>query len=569
MTTTAHADATDPAWAADLRRRFVSGEAALFLLHGAVQDWVDTGDRLLSLGDFLNQQLLKNKTFVVHYDISTGLAFPTAGMRELAVRVVNARRQVMGRTETEARILPREPTKALEVLEDLLVACAVRSEDGSYRYTAAVVLDFLETLVPSGDVLYLNETERRVLTTLQCWTSAPFLLESNNIVLLVAEHLPQVHQSLVRDPLVVPIRIPLPDADERRHALALITDQPLPPAVPGLTAGLSRVQMQQLVRRLPEAYDEETVLRSIRDGKKQQIEQECGGMLEFIQPKHGFETVGGMEKTKTLLRGVADQMRRGELRRVPMGMLFVGPMGTGKTVLANAFARECGLNCVTLKNFRDKWVGATEANLEKIISVLEAMGPLIVIIDEGDRAFGSDRSEGDSGTSSRVMARLKAFMSDTSHRGSLLFIVMTNRPDKLDIDLKRAGRLDVKIPFFSPQDVDELEAVFQALARKHELRIELAPEALRDKIQPLVGYAGADIEALLLLASKDETITADELDEAIRDYIPSRDRDMVRYMELLAVFECSSRRLLPPTYRDRTTEDLLAELAQLRLRVRL
>ena len=66
-------------------------------------------------------------------------------------------------------------------------------------------------------------------------------------------------------------------------------------------------------------------------------------------------------------------------------------MGTGKTFVAEAFAKECGLTTIKLKNFRSKWVGATEGNLEKILDVIQAIGQVIVIIDEGDRAFGNTR----------------------------------------------------------------------------------------------------------------------------------------------------------------------------------
>ena len=97
-----------------------------------------------------------------------------------------------------------------------------------------------------------------------------------------------------------------------------------------------------------------------------------------------------------------------------MGLLFTGPMGTGKTFVAEAFAKECGLPTIKLKNFRSKWVGATEGNLEKILGVIQAIGQVVVIIDEGDRAFGSADGEGDGesdgGTSSRVIARIKEFM---------------------------------------------------------------------------------------------------------------------------------------------------------------
>src|SRR4029079_2292671 len=213
--------------------------------------------------------------------------------------------------------------------------------------------------------------------------------------------------------------------------------------------------------------------------------------------------------------------------RCPMGILFTGPMGTGKTFVAEAFVKEAGLTAIKFKNFRSKWVGATEGNLEKILSVVQALGQVIVIVDEGDRAFGNQEGEGDGGTSSRVMARLKEFMSDTANRGRVLFIVMTNRPDKLDVDLKRAGRLDRKIPFLYSQTPEEVEAVARALVRKNKIKTDVDFTAIRDAFAArLVGYSNADVEAVLLLATDDAAraaggdapVTADNLVAAAADY---------------------------------------------------
>src|ERR1044071_4681250 len=163
-------------------------------------------------------------------------------------------------------------------------------------------------------------------------------------------------------------------------------------------------------------------------------------------------------------------------------------MGTGKTFVCEAFAKECGLTTIKLKNFRSKWVGATEGNLERILSVIQAIGQIIVIIDEGDRAFGGSDGDGDGGTSSRVIGRIKEFMSDTENRGRVLFILMTNRPDKLDVDIKRAGRLDRKIPFLYPQEPAEVEQVLLAQLRKHRLQAELEFPRDREAVsRPLVG----------------------------------------------------------------------------------
>jgi SpoVK/Ycf46/Vps4 family AAA+-type ATPase len=280
---------------------------------------------------------------------------------------------------------------------------------------------------------------------------------------------------------------------------------------------------------------------------------------------------------------IAESIREGRTSRVPMGILFTGPMGTGKTFVAEAFAKECGLTTIKLKNFRSKWVGATEGNLEKILNVIRAIGQVVVIIDEGDRAFGNTDGEGDGGTSSRVIARIKEFMSDTSNRGRILFLVMTNRPDKLDVDLKRAGRLDRKIPFLYVQTPEEVELVAKALLRKNKIKTDVDLATIREGFSSkLVGYSNADIEAVLLMANEDAAREYSAREDAGResggeapvfdrhflraavDYFPSRDQDLLDYMELLAVFESSSRRLLPAKYASLTPEDLDARLRHLR-----
>jgi SpoVK/Ycf46/Vps4 family AAA+-type ATPase len=313
--------------------------------------------------------------------------------------------------------------------------------------------------------------------------------------------------------------------------------------------------------------------RLIARRKREILERECFGLVEFVEPEQGFEVVGGMDEVKKDLLVIAENIRDGRTSRVPMGILFTGPMGTGKTFVAEAFARECGLTTIKLKNFRSKWVGATEGNLEKILAVVKAIGQVVVIIDEGDRAFGNTDGEGDGGTSSRVIARIKEFMSDTSNRGRILFLVMTNRPDKLDVDLKRAGRLDRKIPFLYSQAPEEVENVARAVVRKNRIHTDVDFSAIRaDFSQKLVGYSNADVEAVLLMANDDAareaggeaTVTAAHFVRAATDYFPSRDQELLEYMELLAVFESSSRRLLPAKYASMTPEELDLRLRTLR-----
>ena len=369
----------------------------------------------------------------------------------------------------------------------------------------------------------------------------------------------------------------LKDAEWPRDAVEEVVTMP---------AGLNRDEIKKLLApgaAEPAPTAESAAERSRREidrliskRKREILERECFGLVEFVEPEHGFEVVGGMDEVKQDLLLVAANIRDGRVSRVPMGILFTGPMGTGKTFVAEAFAKECGLPTIKLKNFRSKWVGATEGNLEKILTVIKAIGQVVVIVDEGDRAFGNTDGDGDGGTSSRVIARIKEFMSDTSNRGRILFLVMTNRPDKLDVDLKRAGRLDRKIPFLYSQTAEEVENVARAQVRKNKVKTGVDFASIRDGFsKKLVGYSNADVEAVVLLANDtaareadgDAPVGAEHFLAAAADYFPSRDVELLEYMELLAVFEASSRRLLPAKYANMTPEELDARLRLLRATV--
>ena len=171
----------------------------------------------------------------------------------------------------------------------------------------------------------------------------------------------------------------------------------------------------------------------------------------------------------------------------------------GKTYLAECFAGSVGIPCVKLRNFRSKYVGETEGNLEQILNVLRAMGPVVVVIDEADAALGNREAGGDSGTSSRVFSMIAAQMGDTRYRGKLIWMLLTSRPDLLPIDLKRQGRAEVHLPLFSPSDDDEVAFMIKVMARKN--KVGLAEGAIPKKLAAK-GLSGADLESIVLGAKR-------------------------------------------------------------------
>jgi transitional endoplasmic reticulum ATPase len=172
---------------------------------------------------------------------------------------------------------------------------------------------------------------------------------------------------------------------------------------------------------------------------------------------------------------------------------------------------------------------------------------------------------GDDGTSSRIIARLKEFMAETENRGQVLFVMMTNRPDKLDTDIKRPGRLDRKIPFFYCESAPERAQVLQAVLSRYGEPCGASPEEMLTLCETLTGYSNADLEALALLAveqarTQGSGVNASALNAAAQDFMPPQERDMIEFMELLAVSETSRRSMLPKRFRDMAVADIQRHL---------
>ena len=209
--------------------------------------------------------------------------------------------------------------------------------------------------------------------------------------------------------------------------------------------------------------------------------------------------IAGQAEAKKRLQDDARWITAGRLDAAPMGYLICGPVGTGKTYLAECYAGSIGIPCVALKNFRSKYVGETEGNLQQVLAVLRSLGPVVVIIDEADAALGNRQADGDAGTSARVFSMIAAQMGNTRYRGRIVWMLLTSRPDLLPIDLKRQGRAEVHIPLFYPYEEAEIRQMFEVMARKN--KVQLAADAL-PKVPAGKNLSGADIESVVLAAKR-------------------------------------------------------------------
>lgn len=585
-----------PRWAETLRQKYLAGEASTFVLYRNVFDNFLVNNTLHNLQSFLVVELLKDtKQHVCEVSLERG------------IRVLD------GKTDANAL-----PTPGVEPEPPLLQALHTLEGQMRTQQSTAVIVPYADALLPAGDPSFMAQADRQVYLTFHRWSLDKTLTSGDNITILITESLGAINPGLLSNPKVAAIEIPMPDLELRRRVIAFFAPklsahqvdlfsertgglrtvqlasilassegqglseperralilqllQGTPDAetrattLASITAGMTPAEIGKLIepgKALPTSDPDQEVLKVIHARKREMIEKECAGLIEFIEPKHGLASVGGHENIKHELLAIAKNLKNGETTLTPMGLLAVGPMGSGKTFVIKAFLKEAGLSAVALKNFRSKWVGSTEANLERVLATVKAMGPIAVIIDEGDRSFGSGGGEGgDDGTSSRIIARLKEFMAETENRGQVLFVMMTNRPDKLDSDIKRPGRLDRKIPFFYCETAAERSQVLLAvLSRYGEPCVARADELLA-LCETLTGYSNADLEALALLAvelarQQNSGLNAQALHAAALDFMPPQERDMIEFMELLAVSETSRRSMLPKRYRDMAVADI-------------
>ena len=377
---------------------------------------------------------------------------------------------------------------------------------------------------------------------------------------LIADRLAEVNERLLQSPHVAAIEVPLP-ADEERERFVVDASKGqdfakladfTPQQLAELANGLSLVNLNVLVQQAARSgrrLDQER----FRQLKKTMIERQCQGLVEFIEPHHTLDLVVGHDDAIKRLQEDAAAIREGQADSAPMGYLVCGPVGTGKTFLAECYAGSIGMPCVVLRNFRSKYVGETEGNLEQVLTVLRSLGPVLVIVDEADAALGNRQASGDSGTSARVFSMIASQMGNTRYRGQIVWMLLTSRPDLLPIDLKRQGRAEVHIPLFYPHDEETIAKMFRVMAKKN--KVPLADDAVPE-VDPKKRLSGADIESVVLASKRRainehrNTVTHDDLSQSLAEFIPSAQGLEKELQDLAAVLECTQMSFLPPEWRD-------------------
>jgi AAA+ superfamily predicted ATPase len=559
-----------PAWARELSEKYYSRSFTMFVLHGNVRDLVplrrQEGTEFVPLEQFLSTALFGQRDLILHYDRG-GLSFGSPASQADFRRALEGYDSFHGTNYAQG--LPRNPDAVLNVLDNYL---RLRIADNK---KIALILDFAETIAPAADVSGMSAEDRNSLVILKRWARNPAFLSADLTICLIAENQIELNQGIVQNPGVSSIEIPLPTGDDRLQFIrAQLKSNGLPEGsevtdetLAKLGAGLNRVQLFSLIAHAVQNRQPLT-LKFLVERKKDLIESESGGLLEFVQSRFDLSFVAGNDQAKRKLQDAATAIRTGNTDVLPMGYVICGPVGTGKTFITTCFAGEVGIPAVTLKNFRSMWQGVTEGNLERVLTLLKAMSPIAVIVDEADAQLGDRSSSGDSGVSNRVFAQIAQFMGNTELRGKVIWFLLTCRPDLLPVDLKRQGRAEEHIALFYPDTPEERLALLRAMQKK--IGMALFPADIEKFFLEGSGsLSGADIEAVLIRSElksrllKKKSVDAEDLQSALEDFIPPYYPTEIDLQNLVAVLECTSKSLLPQKYRDLDRSELIRRVNEL------
>jgi AAA+ superfamily predicted ATPase len=539
-----------------MKRKYESGEASQFLLHGNVFDLVPLRQEFVWLRRFLVDALSGGKEMVLTYNLSEGIVFATEDMKRKFKAFVETCQSLgtlpSGMTQpalyAERPDLIKDPSMALPLIEKLI----------ELRNRLFIILEYVDKVCPPHDLATMSMEDRRNLTTLQRWAIHPQLLGRDNVVILVAKNLNDVHSELRSNPLLDIVEISYPDLAERTEFIERkIKEEGIQPGLPPAqfayhTAGLNRLGIQSFIRQAKQSGQPVT-LPMIRQRKDEMFTEEYGGLVEVVEPSFGLEAVGGLEEIKKDLQEVIALLQEGDRYEAPMGVGLIGPPGTGKTMVARAIAKEANLPFLKLGDIRDKFVGESEKNADRVLTLLRSLTPVVVFVDEIDQAFGTRGERGDSGVSQRIWAKFSEMQGNSAYRGQILWMWATNRPDIMDEATKRPGRLgDLKIPFFFA--AEDPESIIRRSAERNH--VTLKAKDLSSVLAKVKGYSAAELEAVTLQSrwfarrNGHKNVTLDDLNAAAADYIPARNDKVIEFMEILAILEASSMRLLPAKYRD-------------------
>lgn len=564
----------------EVEKHYAAGSAHQFLLHFNVNDLLydDVYGYLPAVDYFMEQLNVLGCDLVLGYNTSQGIRLPNVGRWRNTQRMLQLMPKEASEKQGERRrintsvvfddvdkdpIFEIDPSPSKELREKL------NNLLGQGRTKIGLVINLLEQLVPNDPSLsnIARDETQLLFNQIQNWASDLNIRRHKHVVLLVTHNTFDIHPNFTVNPEIPMIEIPFPDYSERLKFIEHLHD---------ISDGSSQMRKTLGNNQEREVLARETIglnLFGIHDVVQQAeaAEQKAGGepLIRYRRESikafsHGVLELGETNTNPSgddwyvmrTIRDIADGMKNQDLRRVPRGMLLLGPPGTSKAYAARVLAGEANMTLVQLRyanqvgevtiNINEN--GNTyERNLNAGLSFIRGIAPTVVFMDEIEQA-SPHTSMNPEDNDQRFPPALVNAINDTSLHGSVIWVGASQRPDLMPPIFRRYGIFDTKLIMLPPTNGGRVEI----------LRIFCRGQTSGNiNFQALVGGSETDgltWRDLFLIVQRAnniarrggrDTFTEAELRQALNDFIPGYSREMQIFMGLLALREANSRVMVP------------------------
>ncbi|MBI1290581.1 AAA family ATPase [bacterium] len=584
----------------EIAARFLSRQGNVFLLTGSVTDMVDglgvvcplieagSPKRFCYIDRYMATRLESRGRFVITYNIARGVTF-TSPEQYAKLRTFYSQHDANGPVESTReqgnrgmrfdRAIAESQVYSfvtLRFLEELCRLARMHPSAGVANLT--ILIKHSETMIPDAPLAQLADIDRQKLTLLTEWFTDPAFCDSNEQVILISATSAAIHEQIRRLPQVSQIPVPLPDRAQRLAFIEWMHSQKGGAVKLGrtteelaeLTAGMTLLTLQNLFLKAAhsaDTLDEKDILESLN----RLLQSELGDKIEMVRPAHSMADVIGASALKRELARIKALLDTRDPEVAPVGILVAGPNGVGKTFVFEAWASECDRLVIVLKNLRSMYFGQTDQIFEKLRHVLEALGNVIIFIDEADTVFGRPGPNTHE-TESRLFGNLIKMMGEPRNRGRIVWILLTARPDNLAPDLKRSGRAGLHLPVFDPEGQDRRDYIDTILRRAGLDPATLGAEDRANIETQTASLSPADFKEVLVELRAERaltgTLTVAQVGEVLGNILPGQIAAQRRIQTLNAFLECSRKSLIPPSLAGLSRADAERELEQLRADLR-
>ncbi|KAG1680688.1 Transitional endoplasmic reticulum ATPase [Nymphon striatum] len=406
-------------------------------------------------------------------------------------------------------------------------------EEAEKNSPAIIFIDELDAIAPKREKTH-GEVERRIVS--QLLTLMDGLKQRSHVIVMAATNRPNSIDAALRrfGRFDREVDIGIPDATGRLEILRIHTknmklaedvdlEQVAAETHGHVGADLAALCSEAALQQIREKMD-------LIDLEDDQIDAEVLNSLAVTQenfrwalgksspsalretivevPNVTWEDIGGLANVKKELQELVQYPVEHPEKFLKFGMtpskgvLFYGPPGCGKTLLAKAIANECQANFISIKGpeLLTMWFGESEANVRDVFDKARSAAPCVLFFDELDSiAKARGGGGGDAGgAADRVINQILTEMDGMSSKKNVFIIGATNRPDIIDSAILRPGRLDQLIYIPLP-DEQSRENILKANLRKSPISNEVKLDYLAKVTH---GFSGADLTEICQRACK-------------------------------------------------------------------